>query len=186
MLQNTACEKNWGLINDYADGRLKGARLRALQAHLTSCARCQESAAELSRLRGLAADQEGPSSPVGFWERCMQVVLATPRPRRFLAPRLWKPALGLALAVALLLVWLPSPWRPWALTSAGRLRAPTEISDAEYIMQHVGFATGEPLDGTSHYVLLSARAAEEDVDRTRAGGPGGADLSDDADITGDW
>ena len=116
----------------------------------------------------------------------MQVVVATARPRRFLAPRLWKPALGLALAVALLLVWWPAPWRHWALTPAGRVPAPVEISDAEYIMQHVGFATAGPLDATSHYVLLSARAAEERVDRNRAGGSGGADVSDDADITGDW
>jgi len=186
MRNSNACERYWGLINDHADGRLKGRASRSLQEHLASCARCRESAAELARLRRLTAGEEAPAPPVGFWDRCMRQVIAAAAPRRILAPRLWKPALGLALAVALLLVWCPAPWRNWALTSAGRQPAQAEVSDAEFIMQHLGFATAEPLNGSSHYVLLSARAAEEDVDRTPACSPGGGDQPNDADTTSDW
>jgi anti-sigma factor RsiW len=187
MKNDGRCRQYWGLLNEYADGRLEGRKRENAEMHLASCASCRDALGEIRRLRGLAAQAPVPEPSDGFWERCMRTVAAAPPARRSFAPSLVRPALGLALAAALamLLIWFPPAWYPSALIERGEIAAQAELPESEYVMQHAGFATAQPLGATSHYVLLSARAAE-DEDRHWAGNPQSPGLSEDVDIGSAW
>jgi anti-sigma factor RsiW len=167
MKNDKVCDRYWSLINDHADGRLRGRKLRAVQAHLDSCARCRESLAEIRRLREqLMQAPPAPPSPA-FWERCLAAVAGSARPRPALGQRLWRPALGTAIAVAVTaaVMWFAYPRSPAMLPPSPEAAAQAEIPDAEYIVQHESFLAAQPLSAASAHVLISARAAEKNKDQ---------------------
>jgi|WetSurMetagenome_2_1015567.scaffolds.fasta_scaffold277611_1 predicted anti-sigma-YlaC factor YlaD len=162
MSPNTDCKICRDLLQDYLDNRLRGRKLRALENHLGWCADCRLELRELDNLKQALNRPITPQASEAFWERSLNKVFAAPRPRRTLAAQVWKPAAVLALSVLAVALIQWSPWisRSATAPSMGEEMAQAEIPEDEYLLQHSGFAGSQPLSATSHYLLLSARAAE--------------------------
>ena len=178
MQSGSSCHGNWSLANDYADGRLKGRRRRSAEAHLTQCAHCRETVEEVRRLRRLVAETPVPPPSTGFWERCMQTIAV-----RAQSPRgsLWRgrwPTVRLVLAGALvaLLAWSLLGRRPGGLVERTQPSEQLAALQSQYLAQHVAFVLGQPLNLTSHYVLLKA-LSEADSDAESSGEAAGMSVA---------
>jgi anti-sigma factor RsiW len=158
MNKHTPCQGCWSAVNDYADGRLKGRRLKAAEEHLAACAACRDLLVEAKRLRDVLAEETVPTASPAFWEGCFEAAAAAapaPRPR---GSRWWKPAVVLATsaaAAAVSLVWLLPPSQPPVPLPS--LTAPAATAPSPYVMRHAEFDAGHPLRTSSHYLLLAAR-----------------------------
>jgi len=155
MRNDKACEERWGCLNDLADGRLVGRKRSRLEAHIESCERCREALEEIRNIKSKVRQTEAPHAPDGLWGRCMGRI--ADRPARQ-APFRWrrKPAVGVAaacLAAAAALVLSIGPFS---------VHDEDEIPHDHYVMEHAGFAAAQPLDMSSHHILLSAQGAEND------------------------
>lgn len=158
-MENGACSKEyWELINDYIDGRLSGRKLTKMRSHLRSCSICAGAEEELRSLRLLVstADIQQPSDM--FWDRCIDVAIASVPKRRPLIRRFWKPAVAFAalsvVTVAVLLAVAPVPVAPVV----------SEVPNREFIMEHAGFVAAQPLANSSHHILTAARCASAQTD----------------------
>jgi len=194
MPERCACGKCQKLINDYADRRLKGRKLELVETHLAWCMDCRDALAQIERLRRDVREAPTPSPSPAFWQRCERAIAAGARPRRqpSLRARIrarrpaWKPTLAAAVTVIVvgLLLRLPSAFHSGVL-GRGAPAAQAETPVAEFIMQHESFVAAQPLSTTSHHVLATARAAEEDEDRGGVGDSKPADSSGDTVAPGD-
>jgi len=156
------CESCRRILHEYADGRLKARKRQAVEMHLAACADCRDSVQEILGLRRLVAGGEAPPPSAGFWERCMQTVAATAKPKRMAARGTWKTAFGIAAAGALvaLAIWFAPARSPLTPSQATRLTAQAEIPDWVYTMHHARFAAAKSLGFASQHALVSARAGE--------------------------
>jgi anti-sigma factor RsiW len=193
MPERRACGKCQQLINDYADRRLSGRKLALVEAHLAWCVDCRDALAQIERLRRELREAPAPAPAPTFWQRCECAIAASAEPRQWPTLRArvssllpaWKPALAAVVTIIVLglAVRLPSAFRAGALSGAPAVQA--ETPNAEFIMQHEAFVAAQPLSATSHYVLATARAAEEDEDRGGVGDSKAADSFSDADAPGE-
>jgi len=168
MRENAFCKRSWTLLNDYMDGRLRGRKRDRAEAHLGSCQRCRETLVELEGIRRLIAEAPAPEAPAGFWASWTPRA-ATPASRSWAARQLWRPLLAAGLVSLLTLLLLAAPrLRPTGLSPREEAAGGGRIPHSTYILQHAGFAASQPLSAASAYVLLSARAAEDEGDANSA------------------
>ena len=168
MKNEIACQGQWSLLNDYADGRLTGRRRTAAELHLAACPACRGLLEEIGALRRLMAEQP-PLPPDSFWEQCMPPQPAQALSRRSSRPRRWRPALGLALAAAaagILAFFLRPAMMPPRDTSPAALVS--EMPESEYMLEHARFAAAQALEGTCAHLpsasSVHALAGEESED----------------------
>jgi anti-sigma factor RsiW len=157
MRNRGTCDGDPDLLNDYVDGRLRGAKLASVEKHLLVCERCRTDLNEIQALKRMLAADPVPQPSAEFWASCMEHAAAAGQPHRSRALRFRWPALGTALAGAVaLLLWATVLHVP----SVGPPAADMEIPHAELVMEHVGFEAAQPLGAGSHHILLTARGAE--------------------------
>ena len=96
------------LLADYVDGTLTPDDRAAVDAHLTSCARCRAEVDVASRAARALATLAEPPAPVGLADAALREARA-PSPTRAAAPRWYRAAAiaAAAAAIALVVVTLP-------------------------------------------------------------------------------
>lgn len=153
MKSQDNCDRYWDLLNDYADGRLAGHRVEMVESHLASCERCREAVTDIRLMRRSVAEEEVTLPSEAFWSGCLERAAASQPARRSVVKRIWKPAFGLAVAsiAAGLALWLAPNGTP----------QPTEVPACDYLMEHASFTAAQPLNVSSHHVLLYSRCAED-------------------------
>jgi len=111
------CERVRGLLQDYMDGRLHGARRRTTQEHVQRCPLCHR---ELAELTAVVQVMQGLGNPVPadhFWPRLSSRLREAPAPRS--GHRLaWVPAVALVLVALLVVLWLGRGTTPNIATPA--------------------------------------------------------------------
>jgi anti-sigma factor RsiW len=161
MWRKSSCRGDWGLVNDYADGRLVGRRRAAAERHLADCARCRELLRDLGVVRRRVADTAVARPSEGFWDRCMEVIAARAWQSRSPRPH-WRWAAGVALAVAVVLFFWLGPMRRMLRPESGLVgKTYAGIPESEYLAQHAAFAAAGSLGTASHHVLLTALSDEK-------------------------
>lgn len=99
-----SCELNREAIQELADGTLGPIRRAELQVHLDECRRCRALAADLRRLRELAASLDHPSPPDAVWLQIAGRLRQEGRVTAADAPRVSRRRMAaLAIAAALVL-----------------------------------------------------------------------------------
>ncbi len=154
------CEKYWGLLNDLVDGRLDGRKRIIIEQHLASCSDCRTRLEQIKLLITRVSEERVPAASDAFWEGINQRLLesAGSMKRPGIMKRAWLPAFGLALGSSMAAVGLTI----MLFLHFGNLPpAPTaEITHDDYVIEHAAFAVAQPLDLSSHNVLLSAQGME--------------------------
>ena len=113
-----------GRLAAYCDGQLPITEARAVDAHLSSCARCRAERDEIQVTAGLIRQLRIVSAPASLWAGIEAELDARPAPR----PRLfWRPALAALATLAVIAtgVWLAREpvSRPWEVQQPGSVAA---------------------------------------------------------------
>jgi anti-sigma factor RsiW len=102
---------------DYVDGGLTGSALTDFEAHLPACAECRATVVDLRSIRNAARTLEPQLPPPQLWTRIAAAVETQARPsllRRLLGigagSNVWRPALAVAMMLALL---VSATWLAW-------------------------------------------------------------------------
>ncbi len=146
------------LISEYADGQLAPRRGDQVQAHLAHCPACAQLAQDFRAMRGLLRGLPKSETSSDF-EAALTARLAQTRPAspavarmrrlssaRLAPPSLWRPALALAAAAAVVagVAFFPSPQIPSVPTPQ-----PPAVSDgallAHCVQQHRSYVAAQPL-----------------------------------------
>lgn len=139
------CNENWEAIGDSVDGTRDAAGVVALEAHLTTCVRCQSVMADLRAIRGAARSLEPQVPPVHAWPRLAAAIEAEPTPHLWRplfsgGPPVWQPLAAAAMLLLVLsgLFWVGNGLRPLTAPENQIARAgtaPVELDgsvDAEF------------------------------------------------------
>ena len=111
-------------ISAYLDGALEDHASRSTAGHLRNCARCQQEAEGLQKVRSLLRSVTSPAEPdwTGFWQGIVRGVEDQRRAAPVTTParRRWRftPTLAVSggVAAALVAVLLTSPWTWYSST----------------------------------------------------------------------
>ena len=121
-------------IGEYVDGTLPPSRAAALEAHLSTCARCRAMIADFKVLRSAAASLERKMPPPQVWTRIAASLQAetpaAPPSRPFFTLFAWKPAIAASAIVAVLALGTWAAWREGSTSTPAPAVTSTTAADA--------------------------------------------------------
>jgi anti-sigma factor RsiW len=163
------CQQDHLTLAAYMDGELTPERAATLERHLQGCAGCSAEIAGLARMRRGLSAAKGRYAPSDEFRRKVQSQIAVKKARPNVM-RFWSPAIALAAAILLCVVWLRSSNRTDALSEVADLHVtalasanPVDVVSTDrhtvkpWFQGKIPFSFNVPEFGGTEFSLLGGR-----------------------------